>query len=456
MNPYHLLIIGFDEIVENKYLAEVERAARTNCVLGYSVVDLESQRDSISERVEQLEFEPEVLHYLDDDSEAAIRKSFVSFFYGFIEKHHSIRVYIATEVRAHEFYLRFFSERGIPTLVEKPVFAPMSSGRFRANLLSSTLSEIVNLSGDSSDSHSVMTLSRYHRIYNDLYINPLARLVDTWKAPVTSLHLRHSGGVWNRQAEYDWREDHPYKYGYGMMMHGAYHYVDLAAQILNLNRSALGDVAFRFCAKAYTASPTDQWCRVPKQASAMLGDDDPNWGTAHTAPHQFGETDLVATFRVITVPDYRVVTLGTMAFEQTTPSIRSWGEFPNGLYNKNGRSSMVDIETQLSVIHASHVRVYDVPVEGAIDGEIPRVDRIDAFARIERRSNGSLAPSLPFLERETYGGLFHSDSNKALMRHWLAGQENRSCLASHHLTVQLIQALLEAAALEGEEVCFDF
>lgn len=455
MNSYHLLIIGFDEIVANKYLIEIQKAAQAGYVAGYSVVDLESQSGVISSRIENLEVKPDVIHYLKDDNEATIQESFASFFNDFRENHCRVRAYIATEVRAHEFYLRFFSERSIPALVEKPVLAPVVSEKFRPDLLSSIFSDIVDLTGKSNNSYSVMTLSRYHKIYNERYIDQLEKIVDSWNAPVTSLHLRHSGGVWNRQGEYDWREDHPYKYGYGMMMHGAYHYMDLAAQILSLNRRILGDMPLRFFTRAYCAYPMDQWGRIPEKASAMVNDKNPFWASAHPSPHIFGETDLVATFRVISVPDNRVITLGSMAFEQTTPSIRSWGDFPEDLYNKNGRASMVDIEAQLSVLHASHVRVYDVPIAGAVTSEIPKVDRIDAFARIERRSNGALDSSLPFLERETHGGLFHSDSNRELMRQWLEDRERRSNLASHKMTVSLTQALLESA-LTGQEVCFEW
>jgi hypothetical protein len=455
MNPYHLLVIGFDEIVSNKYLIEIQRAAQEGYLDGYSIVDLESQKSSISSRIEILEFKPKVIHYLKDDDEAAIRNCFAGFFCEFRGGHRYIRAYIATEVKAHDFYLRFFASQGVSTLVEKPVFAPMINGEFRYELLNSVFSEILDASNRSGAEHSVMTLSRYHKIYNEKYIDSLLTVMERWDAPVTSLHLRHSGGVWNRQSEYDWREDHPYKYGYGMMMHGAYHYLDLAAQILTLNKCYFDNQPLRFSVTAHNAFPKDQWHRIPKKASMMIGDNDSLWANQHPSLDRFGETDIVSAFKVTSVLDDRVIALGTLSFEQTTPSIRSWGDIPDGLYNKNGRSSMVDIETQLSVMHASHVRVFDVPIAGNFNSDIPKVDRIDAFARIERRSNGALDSSLPFIDKETHGGLFHSDSNKELMRQWLKGNERKSNLLSHDMTVKLTQALLQSAA-SGQAVAFEW
>lgn len=453
MPQHHLIVVGFDEIVANKYLPCIAAAIKDGRLDSYSVIDLESARSTIEERIRAAVPRPSQAIYLPDvrdlgpESVANVIGSAISRLRvpGLLTK-----VYIATEVQAHEAYLRYCVENDIDSLVEKPVLAPMVDGRFSPSCITKTMEELVRVASHSPAQHSVMTLSRYHEIYNERVVAGLRERVEGWGAPVSSFHLRAAGGVWNLQREYETRDDHPYKHGYGMMMHGAYHYVDLASQILSLNALAYPGSQFTLELSSFGAFPHDQHQRLSNRVARRFRDDRPRWKDTGADPFRFGETDITSTFRMRDVETGRTLTVGTLSFEQTTPSIRDWDELPAGLYNKNGRTSSVDLEAQLSTLYSTHVHCYDIPRGRTADG-------IDAFARVTTRANASLLPDERYVSVETFDGLFHSDSNRLLMENWLRGTESRSALADHLLPMKITEAMASSLRAPGQPValtCF--
>ncbi|NTW61782.1 hypothetical protein HGB24_03830 [Candidatus Saccharibacteria bacterium] len=448
----HLLVIGFDEIVSNKYINSIKKAVESGNINGYSILDLSSQRQNIESRLASLDLQPDNIYLIDDptkdkpckadDFEPIIRK--------IRSENDSIKVYIATELRAHEVYLRYCVENGIDSLVEKPVLAPMVCGRFVPENINPIIRDLVEKSKQKDARHSVMTLGRYHPIYNDKLIGSLKKVMINEKSPLTSLHLRAAGGVWNLHREYESREDHPYKYGYGMIMHGAYHYIDLVTQMLLLNKLIYPDVIFEVKLSSFGAYPHDQNDRISKKYSDMFDDNEPDRHSLDSNEAKYGETDITCSFCMSDKKTGRKITVGTISLEQTTPSIRSWKDIPDGLYNKNGRTSSVQYEAQLSTLMSVGVHCYDVPI-----AENHQVDRIDAKAVLITRKNASLLKDAKYIEEKNYTGIFHSESNKRLMEAWLSNQEDRSSLESHLPVMLLAQALAESLKNQGKAVIFD-
>lgn len=449
----HLAVVGFDEIVARKYLPCIEVAVRAGHLDAYSIVDLESARAEIDERVASVSFKPREVVYLPGSSPQ--RPSLVQSeviteaINGIRARSGPLMVYIATEVQAHEAYLRYCVENDVDSLVEKPVLAPMADGRFAPSHISKIMEDLVGASYGSPARHSVMSLSRYHPIYNEKAVDALRDRMTQWRAPLTSFHLRAAGGVWNLQREYETRDDHPYKYGYGMLMHGAYHYVDLAVQFLSLNSLVFPDRRFKLEVSSFGAFPVDQHARIPAPSAKEFDDDSPRWSVGASENQRFGETDITSTFRLVDADSARTLTLGTLSFEQTTPSVRSWKDLPPNLYNKNGRTSGVEIEAQLSTLFSTHVHCFDVPQDA-------NPDKVDAFARITTRANASLLPGERYVSTETFNGVFHSDSNRRLMENWLQGTETRSLLADHVMPMKLTEALARSLRNPGWPVSIDF
>ncbi|TCS36698.1 hypothetical protein [Reinekea marinisedimentorum] len=448
----HLLVIGMDEIVINKYMPLIESRIHSGDLNGYSIIDLESQKRNISNSIDSLSIKPSLEFFFSDD-EFTVQNNFfnedltatainqITALYG------ELKVYIATEVRAHEGYLLYCIQNDIQTLTEKPLIAPFSSGRFDCTGLKYNYKELIDTISkfSSPERHSVMTLSRYHEIYNFNALNSIRDLMINNDAPISSLHFRHAGGVHNRLREYSEREDHPYKYGYGMVMHGGYHYLDLVTQFLELNKLLI-DEELELAVRSFSAHPIDQSARIAKSSSKAVNDEEP---LIDESLNEMGETDIVCSYKLMKKKSRKIVTIGTVSLEQTTPSIRTWGDFPEGQYNKNGRTSSVDVEVQLSVLHSMNIKCYDVPV---LQGK--NIDRIDARADILQRSNCEITKHKSPVTLDTYTGLFHSDSNKSLMNHWLEGKEHLSTIGKHKNVNLFSYAMLESANNDGKEVRF--
>lgn len=454
MKKAHLVVIGYDEIVSDKYLSIFEEAIKIGHIDGYSVIDLDSQRDEMDARIAKVRLKPENVFLVPDRRDQGVwsnSEDFGPIFQKLIAEKGRIKVYIATELKAHEGYFRYCIENGIDSLVEKPVIAPMVEGRFEPSLIESYMKYFIEKSKETNSKHSVMTLSRYHKIYNDVAIENLKKRVLEYEAPLTSFHFRTAGGVWNLHKEYESREDHPYKYGYGMIMHGAYHYVDLATQFLELNKLLMPNSDFSLTLSSYVAFPKDQNQRISKKYSKDFEDNKPDWGSTETNQTIYGETDVTSTFALVEKNTGKTITVGTISLEQTTPSIRTWREIPPDLYNKNGRISSVDLEAQLSTLYSTHVQCFDVPIS-----ENHTVDKIDAFARVSTRANASLLKNEEHITEQTHNGLFHSDSNRELILRWLKDEEFRSGLSAHLPVMKFIQALAVSTQRPGYPITFDF
>lgn len=78
--------------------------------------------------------------------------------------------------------------------------------------------------------------------------------------------------MWNLQREFESRDDQPYKYGYGTMMRGAYHYVDLATRILSLNAEHFPERQLRLEVSAFGAFPVDQHQRFSQPIARTFQD----------------------------------------------------------------------------------------------------------------------------------------------------------------------------------------
>ncbi len=449
MSIHQLVVIGFDEIVRNKYMPCIKEAIADGHLDSWSIVDLEPEREVIEARLVGADPQPRMKLFLpaDGDNPTQARETARSALRHIRLPGLPMKVYIATEVGSHERYLRQCVEDGVDSLVEKPVLAPMIGDRFDPSLISTTMAELIATARRSKARHSVMTLSRYHSIYNDRVIAALRERMLQWKSPLTSFHLRSAGGVWNLEHEFVTRDDHPYRNGYGMLMHGSYHYIDLAVQVLSLNKLLFPGRTLRLQVCSFGAYPADQWQRLSRPATKMLGGDSRCLVLARE-PGRYGETDITSTFRLVDAETDRTITLGTLSFEQTTPSIRHWTTFPDGVYNKNGRTSSVDLEAQLSTLYSTHVTCYDVP-------HGPDADKIGAVAEILTRANASLLTDDAYVSRETFDGLFHSDSNRALMRNWLRGTETRSRLHEHYLPMRVTEALALSLRIPGQTVEID-
>lgn len=450
----HLVVVGFDEIVLNKYLELVDAAIKEGVLDGFSIVDLSIEQEEVEKRLDRALIRPEKTYYLQKPDmlhEEEQLAEFDSVMQKILEKHEEVKIYIATEVRYHERYLKYCVEHGISCLVEKPVFLPQKDGKYCPEVMMDHMNYYVEQAKKNHCHVSVMTLGRCHEIYADVVYKTIKEKMQKYQAPLTSFHIKHAGGVWNLHREYLWREDHAYRYGYGMLMHGGYHYVDLLTRFLLLNKMIYPEKQFEIAFTSYAAYPTDQNDRIPKGISDRFNDNCPDWWKNEGKGINWGETDITSTFALRDKETKRVITLGTIAMEQTTPSVRTWTDFPDKLYNKNGRVSNLDMEIQLSTLYAASVKCYKIPVD---DGKF--VEHVPVKPIFISRANPKLLPDEEYEVKKEYPKVFNSTSNKRIMNNWLRDQETVSTLQEHLPVMKLMQTVAFSLEKQGESVVADF
>lgn len=458
MKPKHLIIIGFGPVANYKYCRCIFRQIEKGYIHSYSVVDLQSQKNAILQRLKKMPIKPFKVFFLaDDNPNSGYRKNVKEFddICKKLSKEMDLKVVIATEARAHKPYLEYCVKNNIDSLVTKPITTPVHNGVFAPKELSKELKKLIDLSKNTSANHAVICLGRYHEIYEKNVRETIQQKMNILKAPITSIHLKTASGVWNMFSEYETREDHPYKYGYGMLMHGAYHYIDIFMNLLRMNKSIYPNHKLSLYISTYSAAPKDQSIRIPNTLNQLLT----GYKNKSTKlPRKnYGETDIVANICLKDETTKQVLTLGTLALEQTTPGFRHWQNFPKVPYNINGRLHSTELDVRLSTVFSISGNVVKIPISARNSVTDLRGRN---FGRIITRSNAVLLGDQEFyhekeIHRE-YGNSFSFTAELQIFDEWLQGRETKSSLASHLPSVILLQKLAESISKPGKEIKIPF
>lgn len=436
MKP-QLLIIGYDEIVHDKYIEIFIKHVQNGALNGFSIIDLESEKSEVNNKISKLSQKPDDIFYLFNKDTT----EYIDILDNFRRKYNNnIYIYIATELKYHEQYIMYCLEHDIYTLVEKPIFAPLDEKKmFDPSKLIKKYEEMLKIQEKNINDIHVTTLGRYHDLYNDIYLSNIFNQIDKTKNPVTTINMGHYAGVWNRLEEYITRDDHSYKFGYGSIMHGAYHYLDLVSQILEKN-NLLFNQSTAIYVNSYGAFPVDQNIRISQEVSNFIDDYSE---IDSNILRDFGETDVVSIIKQVDKVSNKTILIGTLNFSQTTPSIRNWGEFPQNYYNKNGRVSDVSIDVCLGPIYSSHIRCYDVP-------EKNNFEHMDAEAYILNKENPYFLNTNNIINNFSIKEISHRKSNILLIEKWILKQEKKSKLINHFPVIKLIESILSSMISQNE------
>jgi predicted dehydrogenase len=447
----HLVIVWFGAVMSLKYVKFLKSYKDKWLIDWYTIVDLDTKKESVEKQIKRLVFKPDFAFFLSSANMWENLTGTDDFWTHIAElkrEKRNIKVYIATEAKSHEWYLDFCIRNCIDSLVEKPIITPMNGWIFCPEEIEPRMKRLIDLWEKTQANHSVMSLSRYHRVYNDHIKAKVEEVLTKFDAPITSFHLRTSSWVWNTPEELSTREDHPYKYGYGMLMHGAYHYIDIAAQFLELNRKLFPGKKLSITLSSFSAHPFDQNVRVSKKVNELI------WISEEETKEYdslwwYWETDTTTTFCLKDEETGKVITLWTLCFEQTTPCFRNWKKLPEGIYNKNGRLPSTDIEIQLSTIFWIHGKLFKVYKKDSSDD----IDILNG-AQVTERSNINLIWwKKPY--NFTEYSRFETTSKDELIESWLNGVENRSKLRGHLLGMILLWKIAQSIRNPGYPITFN-
>jgi predicted dehydrogenase len=329
-----------------------------------------------------------------------------------IEKYGINRVILSTEPKAHKVYLEECIKRAIPTVVDKPVTAPIFTdaksklGKYlRAENIYKDVKHLATLVKHTPGARVLVECQRRNHGGYQVVHNTVRDIVRSFGVPISFIQIHHSDGMWNMPDEFTFRENHPYKYGYGKLMHSGYHFADLLVSLLGINENLEGmtpDTAEIF---TQTVTPTDQHYTLSdsvyenffgKQKAEYLKEFKEN-----PAVREYGEVDSFSQMQF--TRHGKVIVTAQLSLMQSGFSRRAWAELPEDIYKGNGRVRHEFVNIHMGALGAVQVHSYQAREVSEQNGHPYDPGDTNHFDIYIYR-NSSLIGGEPF-EILRYGGL---------------------------------------------------
>ena len=328
-------------------------------------------------------------------------------------------------------------DRGLDLLVDKPMTAPLVSSR-------SAIGEA--LRGDHLEVREALEATgsrlwlqaqrRYHAGYR-LVARLVAEASRESCMPITHLDIAHADGMWVMPNEWD-RTHHPYRHGWGKLLHSGYHLVDLAAWLLAADRAPVRG-AQTLDLRALEVSAADHAQRLAEQRAL------PTSSGSRAGPHH-GEVDV---FAVGSVRERgRVRTSLSLQLMQSSLSHRVDPGPPVDPYKGVGRVRHERLTIHLGPLMTVHVHSY----QGMTEGEygVGHRDHFDVEVFRSPLLSGPAHEHIPVGRDNSTPALGHNERARlALLEAFLAEVAAGSALREHDRTIALLAGLFDAMAADG-------
>lgn len=245
---------------------------------------------------------------------------------------------IASEPKGHLMYLRYFLERGLDILTDKPImaFSGMNDpGRVR--LLKDAFRELVQNWLKKDSQLKLFCQRSEHPGYREVF-SLAGEVIGKYDIPLTHLTVNTCDGNWVMPHDFNY-ENHPYHYGYGKLFHSGYHYVALLSHFIELNGKLSPAKRIKEVEMSgHFVRPDDLMTVItPDNLAAIFNDYDPQSSASEAADmSHYGDCDLSANLRFMNSAGRTISTAGLNVL-QSGFSRRAWYRTKPDRYKGNGR-----------------------------------------------------------------------------------------------------------------------
>jgi Oxidoreductase family, NAD-binding Rossmann fold len=275
-----------------------------------------------------------------------------------VKEHEIDGVIVASEPKSHKAYLKWALAQNLHILADKPITCPVNSDSAIANARQIELDflELKELYTQSNSNFIVQAQRRGHSGYLYIY-QYLEKFIKEFQVPISSIDIAHADGVWVMPDEWE-RENHSYKYGTGKLMHSGYHFVDLLAWFLTLNRQLENRAdelnifvqSFNLSDFANQLQPHHYQHLFQKDYSSQFSEN------KLKQLESYGEQDIFMLSQL--KRSSSVVTTASLKLQQNSFSRRAWSDLPADTYKGNGRIRHESVNIQLSTLLNIQVHSY--------------------------------------------------------------------------------------------------
>jgi len=265
-------------------------------------------------------------------------------------------VIISTEPKSHFKYLKYFIGKNIHVMVDKP---PVCGFDENTNKISGVkmIREAVYI-GKLLKQHNVKCVVLAQRRMHEGFLKVKEILKDVnskFRLPINYIGAFHSDGMWNMPNELIERENHPYKYGYGKIIHSGYHFVDMMFWLQDINKEveaysmSVAKFDCRDFVENMNSSHYEQFFNLPERKDLFQKPD---------FYRGFGELDSYSIFQ-FKRKSGTVVCTSTINALQNSFSRRAWSVLPEDTYKSNGRLRHESWNIQIAPVLNIQIHSYE-------------------------------------------------------------------------------------------------
>ena len=371
MKKERIALIGLGPHAKRIYYPYLDKLIKNDSSFSLDlIIDLDTNKHLVEDFLKKQTLRPKSVIYLDSVKQITPRK-IDPIAYEAIKNNKITKAIIATEPKAHKIYLETFIKLGVPVVVDKPVTAPvglMSSnpanpltqyGRASQSIYKDVVALQKMIENNPKSRVLVQCQRRNHGGYK-IVMDKVSEIVKEYGVPITYINIHHSDGMWNMPDEFVYRENHPYKYGYGKLMHSGYHFIDLLTSLLKMNLELADKKPDTIKLFSQNVRPFDQHVTVAdSQYENFFGKEMVERSKPYMAKKllkSYGEVDSHSQIQL--TKQGRVITTAQLSLMQSGFSQRAWADLPNDTYKSNGRVRHEFINIHVGPIFSIQVHSY--------------------------------------------------------------------------------------------------
>jgi predicted dehydrogenase len=417
----NIILVGCGVHYREKYHAVLEKRGVGITLL----IDLKANEKIIHTFFGDKQLKPKYFLFLDESYRNAISIACIEALIADMDLSQVDGALISTEPKVRKPYAIWAAHRGWDLFMDKPITAFL--GLDQMDALKSDFEEMLS----SVNTHGVRTVVSCERrahlgyIWLKSYIN---HLILEERAPLTGIDIHFAGGVWKTPNEYLLDENHPFNYGYGILLHSGYHYVDLLAYLLELNTPLFSATSYSL--NVMVSKPVDQFNRESRLNGPYREEDF----------KECGEVDFLMIGQAF--KERAVMTNFSMKLFGTSVSARRSRETSLKLEGRIRQEKIILHFGHLSSIHLSSIAhrklsPQEFPVE---DFSItimnsPLLKGQKPLVVLNRTDISQIFPQLPLTAS------MNSFARQWQLEEFLEGRDGNSPLSSHRSTMEMLHKI---------------
>ncbi len=461
------ILVGLGPHAQRIYYPFLEKHARHYDIRLKLLIELEFQSKTVADFLVQRNLQPEKILYIQDNERGklgtALDQEVETELNATIAREHIDGIIISTEPKAHKIYAEWALKNNVNVIMDKPITAPLhpSTNSTSANQIYEDYKYLLNLQKQSKAKFYIVCQRRNHEGYTLIkkYLNNFVR---EFNIPISYIDIYHGDGSWSLPHEFN-KENHPYKYGYGKLMHSGYHFVDLFAWIAQTNFNL--QKAYPNKVKIYTAkfTPNDLFYQLSNDVCSKFFPHPKiaNFYKSYTPEkyNHFGELDAYILLQLMR--EGRIITTGTINLQQNSFSRRSWFDLPKDTYKGNGRVRHERANIQVS--HFLNIQVHSYQsgesnVNSKNHENVGDENHFDIYIFRNKKIVGGRGFTKFFIgkellkqnENDSYYLGHNEKAREMTLLNFIEGKSDESEFQYHDFTNQLLANIYASIAKEGK------